>query len=76
MSTYLHDLFRDNVRSIMDRDDWTTADLAEAAGMSASYLSQLMNGHRNPGFESLEAIAEALGVDPSELISKKMAKTS
>ena len=42
--------------------------LAKKVGISASYLSQIENGKRNPTIDTLKLIAAALGVDPELLI--------
>ena len=43
-------------------------DLAEAAGVSYAYLSDIETGRGRPGSRSFLAIAEALGLSPSELM--------
>jgi len=43
-------------------------ELAEKVGISASYLSQIENGKRNPTIDTLKLIAVALRVDPELLI--------
>ncbi|MCP4625381.1 MAG: helix-turn-helix domain-containing protein [bacterium] len=43
-------------------------ELARKVGISASYLSQIENGKRNPTIDTLKLIAAALGVDPESLI--------
>lgn len=43
-------------------------DLAEKAGISAAYLSQIENNKRNPTIETLKAIAHFLDVDIEMLI--------
>ena len=43
-------------------------DLAEAAGVSYAYLSEIENGKKRPSSKSLVAIAEALGLRPYELL--------
>jgi len=42
--------------------------LAEASGLSTSYLSQVESGKREPSPEALAAIAKELGLDPDELV--------
>ena len=43
-------------------------ELAKKVGISASYLSQIENGKRNPTIDRLKLIATALRVDPELLI--------
>ena len=42
--------------------------LAEASGLSTSYLSQIESGKRKPSPEALTAIAKELGLEPDELM--------
>jgi len=44
-------------------------DLAGAAGINRTYLSQLENGHSSPTLDILEKIARALGMSPTELVA-------
>jgi DNA-binding XRE family transcriptional regulator len=46
----------------------TLAGLADAAGISAPYLSQIENGNREGTISTMRALAEALGVDLDDLI--------
>ncbi|MEV0632763.1 helix-turn-helix domain-containing protein [Nonomuraea wenchangensis] len=46
----------------------TQSDLARAANVSLSMIRKLEQGSRNPGDTVLDAIAAALGVDPSRLL--------
>ena len=43
-------------------------DLADAADMTPTYLSQIENGKRNPSLEALFRIATALAIDLADLI--------
>lgn len=40
--------------------------VAKKAGISPWYLSMIENGKRSPALETLQAIAEAVGVDEAE----------
>lgn len=46
----------------------TLAELADAAGISSPYLSQIENGNREGTISTMRALAEALGVDLDDLI--------
>ena len=41
--------------------------LAEASGLSTSYLSQVESGRRKPSPEALAAIAKELGLEPDDI---------
>ncbi len=43
-------------------------ELARRAGISQSFLSQLEHGKHEAGPSTVRKLAEALGVDPSELV--------
>jgi len=60
------------VRERLSELEWSQTDLANAMGVKKQYVSHLLTGFRNPGFDSLEKAAEALGVDPKDLISEKI----
>ena len=42
--------------------------LAEASGLSTSYLSQVESGKRKPSPEALAAIAKELGLEPDDVM--------
>lgn len=47
----------------------TQEQVAERSGLSQQYLSGLENGRRNPTVITLHDLAEALGVNPVDLIA-------
>jgi transcriptional regulator with XRE-family HTH domain len=49
----------------------TQAKLAEGSDLSVDSISRIERGDRAPSLESLEKIAEALGIDPGELLNFK-----
>jgi len=49
----------------------TQAKLAEGADLSVDSISRIERGDRAPSLGSLEKIAEALGIDPGELLNFK-----
>lgn len=49
----------------------TQADLADKAGMTPSYLSELENGRANPTLEMIEGLANAFGMTAIELLQYK-----
>lgn len=51
-----------------ERAGWKQADLAARLGMPASYLSKIENGTRRLDVIELIQIAEAMDVDPGEIV--------
>ena len=49
--------------------DMRAQELAHKAGMSKSYLSQIANGHRQPGIDIVGTIAKSLDYSVSEFIA-------
>jgi transcriptional regulator with XRE-family HTH domain len=62
-----------NVRSCRETRGLTQEQLALDAGMKRSYVSELERGLRNPTVRALGRLANALEVDPTELL--KAART-
>ncbi len=50
--------------------DKSRRDLARASGISYSYLSEIETGRKGPSAEALLAIANALGLTPSQLLGE------
>tara|TARA_R110000772_G_scaffold268740_1_gene398529 strand:- start:1769 stop:1984 length:216 start_codon:yes stop_codon:yes gene_type:complete len=57
-----------NVRHHRKQKGITQEELAVAAGMERSYVSDLERGTRNPSVAALGRLAAALGVQPAELL--------
>lgn len=64
-------LLGENVREARKRRHMSQEALALDADMKRSYLSELERGKRNPSVRALGRLAEALGVDPSELLRRE-----
>ena len=58
----------DRIRAIRGQQNWTQEELAEAAGISKGFLSDIENGKRNISSESALKIADALGISLDYLI--------
>lgn len=63
-------LLGENVRQHRKLKGMTQEQLAVAAGMERSYVSDLERGTRNPSVAALGRIADALGVEPHVLLMK------
>jgi transcriptional regulator with XRE-family HTH domain len=50
---------------------WTQEQLAREAGISQKALSKIENNEVEPRFSTIIRLAEALGVEPSELVDER-----
>ena len=64
-----------NVRRHRQLKKMTQEQLALEAGMERSYVSDLERGTRNPTVRALGRLAEALGVEPKELLELDLPAT-
>jgi transcriptional regulator with XRE-family HTH domain len=62
--------FAKNVKALLREKGLTQRQLAEAIGMDESQMSGLLNRQPNTTLETIEAIADVIGVDPGLLISR------
>ena len=60
------------VRECREQLEWTQKELAGAASISVTFLSELENDHRTPGARVLLRLAEALGVSLDYLLRGAM----
>ena len=70
MSDKLHAVFVTNVRELLEERGWSQAELAAKIGVVPNYISQLLNGHRHPGLDSLERISKAFKIEAGDLLKK------
>ena len=61
---------KNRIREIRKERKMTLSDLSGKVGVSIAYLSYIERGNR-PGGETLNRIAEALGVQVSEIMAKE-----
>jgi transcriptional regulator with XRE-family HTH domain len=64
----LRDVFATNLRRLRNAKGLSQDDLAYEAGVSRSYLSQLEKGSFYASLKIIGRLAEALGVEPAELL--------
>lgn len=57
---YYYEIFFTNVLRLLDELDMTKNELADKAGISISFLSDLTTGKANPSLKIMDAIAQAL----------------
>ena len=56
------------LREVRERKLMTQTELAERAGLTLSTISRLENGLQRPRISTARVLAEALGVQPEDLI--------
>lgn len=57
-----------NVRRYRHRCGWSQEQLAEESGLHRTYVGSIERGERNVAVRNIFALAEALCVDPRELL--------
>lgn len=62
--------FAEQVLTRLDELEWNRARLAREMGVPSPYLSQYLNGRNSPGLDVIERFANALGVDPADLLKE------
>jgi len=63
----LRQQFAQRLKTLRRQKGMTQEDLAQASGLSVNFIRAVEQGINAPSFESLEAIAGALGVEVREL---------
>lgn len=63
--------FRRNVVTLLELHGMSRSDLARAMGVTPQFVTQLLNGARDPGLSLVERVAEAIGVDITLLVRKQ-----
>lgn len=58
----LRKIVADNLRALMDRREWSQADLAFKAKVSQRHISNMLNRKTSASFETLNAVAAAFGI--------------
>lgn len=57
-----------NLKALRVQRKLTQEDVSGLAQVDQTYLSGVENGKRNPSISMLQKLADALGVDPAELV--------
>jgi transcriptional regulator with XRE-family HTH domain len=66
----LDDRFRTKVEEALKYHGWTQSELARRMGVGRQYISQYLRQGISPRTETIEKFAEALHVDPGNLVDK------
>lgn len=69
-TTPANDLFIDWLREQMATRGWSQNQMAREIGVNHGTLSTIFNGKRRPGIETYLKIAQALGVDITEVLAR------
>ncbi len=64
----------DNIRFIRQQRKMSLEDLAHNAKMGRAYVNEIERGNKNISVDRLAKLAEALGVEPRELVIPKYYK--
>ena len=68
------EIFRKNVREVLEAQDITITELAERVGTSRPAISFILSGVDGVGLDRADRIAKALGFALSELLSPEFKK--
>lgn len=68
--THLHDAVSVTLREAREYARLSQGELAERAGCARSFISFLETGSHLPGLNAFMALADALGISPSELMRR------
>ena len=66
--------FGNRVRKLRLKEGLSQEELAFKAGVHRTYLGSIERGERNPSLKNISALAQALGVTLSDLLSFKSSK--
>jgi len=64
------------VRDLRLEQDMSQQELALAVGVHATVISRVENGRGSPSLATIEALAKAFGIQPSELLRRAEAEAS
>lgn len=59
----------EKVKRLRKDHEWTQQKLAEKIKMDITTINEIENGRRNPSIKTINKLARALKVNPSELLS-------
>lgn len=61
-------VLRNRIQLYLNLNGWSRADLVAKLGVGNGYISKLMAGHLWPSYRMLKKIADAFGVDITDLL--------
>lgn len=63
-----------NIRNLRKEAGWTQEKLAEKAGISVPFMTQIELARKSPSLEVIESIAKALGVPYAQLFKSEISE--
>ena len=72
--TSLQKLFSDNVRRVRKARGFSQEALAGIANLDRTYVSSIERNLRNVSIQNIERLADALQVEPRELLDSRLSK--
>ncbi len=63
----IREIFRQNLRYYRKKSGLTQESLSEKIGLNPKYITNIESQSKFPSAETIDAIAEALGINPSQL---------
>lgn len=73
-NTNIEIVLRENIRTLRKELGWSQEFLAEKAGVSAPYITQIELGHRTPSLDIVQNIANAFDVEYKTLFEENAEK--
>jgi transcriptional regulator with XRE-family HTH domain len=72
---YIRAVLSGNLKKLRKYREWSQTELAKKANISMNFLSEIECGHKWPYPETLQSLAEALGVEVLEFFRPKENET-
>lgn len=74
MDVALQEQFRAKIRQALDAKGWSQSDLARAMGITPQAVGDYFHGRTCPSLNVVERFAEALAVEPANMLDKRPLK--
>jgi transcriptional regulator with XRE-family HTH domain len=63
-----HEILKKNILKSIEKLGWSQNRLAKEAGLYQPQISKWLNGEQTPGLDSLDKLAQTLGIDVADLL--------
>ena len=54
----------DKVKRLLDERGWTQEDFEKKSGISQAFISQIVNGNKKPGYDTIQKLAKVKNQPP------------